>query len=132
MKTIKHPLLAVFLATCGVGCSEQAGSPVGEWDGPQTTVIFHANGTVDRNNWSLPYHPDYLAPLEDTKSGTWKTTGHRLFLTATQPDGTTATRRYNYSVRTGSNGAPEFEIEIPEGPDKSSFIFTRRERNPKP
>jgi len=125
---IKHLWLAALLATFCVSCSEKAGSPVGTWDGPQTTVTFGADGSVVRHNWSLPYHPDYLAPLEEGKPGTWKTKNHNLFLTATKSDGTTTTQRYKYSVRAGSNGEPAFtiEIEIAEGPNKSSYIFTKR------
>lgn len=124
--TFKQLLLAALLSTVGVGCSEKAGSPVGQWDGPQTTVTFSADGSVVRHNWSLPFHPDYLAPLTEGKPGTWRIKNHDLLLTDTKRDGTTHTHRYKYFVSTGTNGEPTLMIEIPEGPDQSSWVFTKR------
>ena len=128
MTTIKHLLLAALLIALCAGCTEKVsmGSPVGTWTLWQTSVTFNADGSLIRQSEGLLPDPDFLAPLENGKPGTWKTDNHNLFLFTTRPDGTTETRRYEYSVGTGGKGEPALEIEIPEGPHKSSYVLTKQ------
>jgi hypothetical protein len=128
MNTFKNIFLLTLLATLCVSCSEKVnmGSPVGTWKALQTTVTFNADGTVVRHNDGQAPDPDFLAPLEDGKPGAWRTENHNLFLITTNPDGQKTTQRYEYSVGKGSKGEPALEIQIPEGPHKSSYVFTKQ------
>lgn len=128
MNTLKRIVLATLLAVFCVSCSEKVnlGSPVGTWKTLQTTVTFNPDGTVVRHNDGRAPDPDFLAPLEEGKPGTWRTENHNLFLTTTSSNGTTNTQRYEYSVGTGSKGEPALDIAIPDGPHKSSYIFTKQ------
>ncbi len=119
--------LLLFIAAVMGGCNQKPnmGSPVGKWGVFDALVTFVDDGSVAWQNDGQEFNPEFLAPLEEGKPGTWKTDGFILILTAKDSDGTSATGRYKYSVGSDEEGNPALEI-YPEGSNEGGYILKKQ------